>query len=70
MLRFVAFIRGINVGGRTVKKEKLQEAFNSLGFHNVSTFKQSGNVIFEIESTNAVEIRAKIEEKLSKHFGL
>lgn len=69
MLRFVVFIRGINVGGRTVKKEKLQEAFNSLGFYNVSTFKQSGNVIFEIESTNAVEIRAKIEEKLRSTLG-
>ena len=32
MPRLVAFLRGINVGGRSVKKEKLQEAFTSLGF--------------------------------------
>ena len=69
MPRFVAFLRGINVGGRTVKKEKLQEIFNSLGFDSVSTYKQSGNVIFENNSTNAEEIRAKIEEKLNNALG-
>jgi uncharacterized protein (DUF1697 family) len=51
MLRLVAFLRGINVGGRSVKKEKLKEAFTSLGFQNVSTYKQSGNIIFETTST-------------------
>ena len=50
MTLFVAFLRGINVGGHIVKKEKLQEAFNSLGFQNVVTFKQSGNVIFETQA--------------------
>jgi len=69
MPRFVAFLRGINVGGRTVKKEKLQEIFNSLGFDNVSTFKQSGNVIFENKSTNARESRSKIEDKLNGTLG-
>jgi len=39
MYRFVAFLRGINVGGRTVVKEQLKEAFTSLGFQNVSTYK-------------------------------
>jgi uncharacterized protein (DUF1697 family) len=65
MPRVVAFLRGINVGGRIVKKEKLQEIFTSLGFHNVSTFKQSGNVIFET-SADAEEIRIKLEEKLAQ----
>jgi uncharacterized protein (DUF1697 family) len=50
MTQFVAFLRGINVGGHClVKKEKLREAFVSLGFSNVSTYKQSGNVIFETD---------------------
>jgi len=47
MIRYVAFLRGINVGGRVVVKETLQQAFTSMGFQNVSTFKQSRNVIFE-----------------------
>ena len=50
MTQFVAFLRGINVGDHClVKKEKLREAFVSLGFTNVSTYKQSGNVIFETD---------------------
>ena len=68
MTRSVAFIRGINVGGRIVKKETLQEAFVSLGFSNVSTYKQSGNVIFEAE-TDAEEAKAKISEKLRLVLG-
>jgi len=52
MRRFVAFLRGINVGGRSVVKEQLKESFTSLGFQNISTFKQSGNVIFESDKSN------------------
>ncbi len=69
MSRFVAFLRGINVGGRSVKKDKLQQAFISLGFQNVSTFKQSGNVIFESDSGNVEEITKKIETKLQGELG-
>jgi uncharacterized protein (DUF1697 family) len=69
MFRFVAFLRGINVGGRIVVKEKLKESFSSLGFQNVSTFKQSGNVIFETASSNPQEIKDKIENKLHSALG-
>jgi uncharacterized protein (DUF1697 family) len=68
MARFVAFLRGINVGGRVVKKEKLQEAFLSLGFQNVVTYKQSGNIIFET-SASIECARTKIEEKLRGMLG-
>ncbi len=69
MIRFVAFLRGINVGGRTVKKEKLQEIFNDLGFENISTFKQSGNVIFEANGADAGKIDKRIEDKLRTALG-
>ena len=49
MVRFVVFLRAINVGGHTVTKAKLQEAFTGLGYRNVSTYKQSGNVILETD---------------------
>jgi uncharacterized protein (DUF1697 family) len=65
----VAFLRGINVGGHTVKKEKLQEAFTSLGFQNISTFKQSGNVVFDSDFESFEVIREKIETKLQKILG-
>ena len=69
MLVFVAFIRGINVGGRIVKKETLKEAFESLGYQNVVTYKQSGNVIFETESADTQEVKLKTEEQLRSTLG-
>jgi uncharacterized protein (DUF1697 family) len=70
MTRYVAFLRGINVGGhKIVKKEKLQEAFTALGLMDVSTFKQSGNVIFETDTKDAEVIRRAIEQKLSQLMG-
>ena len=47
MTRCVAFLRAVNVGGRTVKMEALRAAFEALGFEPVQTFIASGNVIFE-----------------------
>ena len=69
MTRVVAFLRGINVGGRIVKKERLQEVFEALGFRNVMTYKQSGNVIFETEAKDMEKVRARIEDKLKKTLG-
>jgi uncharacterized protein (DUF1697 family) len=69
MMKLVAFLRGINVGGHIVKKEKLQEAFVSLGFQNVSTYKQSGNVVFESDRDSIAEIQSVIEKKLYRVLG-
>ncbi len=60
MVLLVAFLRGINVGGHTVTKTILQDAFVSLGFMNVSTYKQSGNVIFE-SATDIGTIKTQIQ---------
>ena len=69
MVQFVVFLRGINVGGHTVVKEKLREIFASLGFENVSTYKQSGNVIFDANTTDPEAIKAKVEAKLRDVLG-
>ena len=69
MIRFVAFLRGINVGGHIVKKEALQAAFASLGVNNVFTYKQSGNVIFEADTADMEELKTKIEERLQLMLG-
>jgi uncharacterized protein (DUF1697 family) len=69
MYRFVVFLRGINVGGHIVVKEKLKDAFSSLGFQDVSTYKQSGNVIFKTELANPKDIKARIETKLQSFLG-
>lgn len=69
MIRFIAFLRGINVGGRIVKKDTLQETFASLGFQNVSTYRQSGNVIFDTNKVDVAEIKSEIEKRLRKNLG-
>jgi uncharacterized protein (DUF1697 family) len=69
MLRFVAFLRAINVGTRKVGKQRLQEAFIALGFQNVSTFGQSGNVIFETNETNTDEMMDTLSCALSNSLG-
>src|SRR5688500_10294347 len=69
MTRYVAFLRGINVGGHTVKMDALKQAFEALGFENVSTFIASGNVIFETSAKNAAALETKIEKALHKDLG-
>jgi uncharacterized protein (DUF1697 family) len=64
MTRYVAFLRGINVGGHIVVKATLEKVFASLGFDNVSVYKQSGNIIFDTSETadgltNKIEIALK-----------
>jgi uncharacterized protein (DUF1697 family) len=46
MERYVAFLRGMNLGKRRIKNDELRIAFEELGFADVATFRASGNVIF------------------------
>jgi uncharacterized protein (DUF1697 family) len=68
MTRFVVFLRAINVGGLIVVKGKLQDAFVSMGFRDVLTYKQSGNVILEADS-DAEHIQKLIAQKLPEQLG-
>jgi uncharacterized protein (DUF1697 family) len=69
MSRQVAFLRGINVGGRSVTKQTLLAVFESLGLVEVSTFKQSGNVIFQTAKADTQDLTGKIEAKLQATLG-
>lgn len=62
---YVALLRGINVGGNNkVEMKKLKATFERLGFTNVVTYINSGNIIFE-ESTKAQNtIVAEIERAI------
>ncbi len=66
--RYVALLRAINVGGRTVKMDVLRQVFESLGFHAVETFIASGNVIFEAPG-NASTLEKTIEGALLANLG-
>jgi len=69
MIRFAAFLRAINVGGRVVKMDVLRKQFEALGFRDVSTFIASGNVIFETRDENPDALEVRIEERLHKALG-
>jgi uncharacterized protein (DUF1697 family) len=61
----VALLRGINVGGRgRVAMADLRELVASLGYEDVATYVQSGNVVFTGESIDAAALEAAIEERL------
>ena len=64
MSKYVALLRGINVGGgRKVSMSELKELFESLNFKNVSTYINSGNVIFESSSEKTEQITNAITKK-------
>jgi len=69
MPKYVAFLRAINVGGRTVKMEELRRIFDAIGFSNVETFIASGNVIFDSKSKATRALEQKIESALLKSLG-
>ena len=67
--RHIAFLRAINVGGHTVKMERLRQFFTALGYANVETFIASGNVIFDAPVQNARAIEEQIEGHLRESLG-
>lgn len=70
MIKYVAFLRGINVGGHhIVKMEDLRRTFASMNLENVKTYIQSGNVIFETPEKDGDRLSEKIERELQKSFG-
>jgi len=67
-MKYVALLRGINVGGkRKIEMSKLRKVFEELGFDNVLTYINSGNVIFESEDDVKI-IRTTIESELKNKF--
>ena len=70
MQKYIAFLRGINVGGkRIIPMPLLKSCFIDMGLSNVSTLQQSGNVVFESrEDTHLQDIQLIIESTLQKYF--
>jgi uncharacterized protein (DUF1697 family) len=69
LTNYVALLRGINVGGKAkVSMPKLKELCNSLGWSNVLTYRQTGNVLFD--SLASQKLESSLEAGIAKHFGL
>lgn len=69
-MKFIALLRGINVGGNNkVSMADLKDCFIKAGFLNVSTYINSGNVIFESNITDVNELIIKCESLIEDKFG-
>jgi uncharacterized protein (DUF1697 family) len=66
--RYVAFLRAINVGGHTVKMDRLRSLFEEMGLDDVTTFIASGNVLFA-SPQRARTLEGKISKQLAKALG-
>ncbi len=69
MKRYIALLRAINVGGRTVSNERLRELFETMSLAKVETFIASGNVIFETNARSVAALEKKIADQLEAGLG-
>ena len=67
-MKYIIFLRGINVGGRNIKMSELSSCFEKAGFQNVLTVLQTGNVIVESNLRNAEKLRQQVELLLTGTF--
>jgi len=64
MERYVAFLRGMNLGGRRIKNDELRSEFEALGLADVACFRASGNVVFGADGGDESALTSRIEAGL------
>lgn len=69
MARFVAFLRAVNVGGRRVEMARARTVLENLGYDEVSSFVNSGNLILSASGRTS-ELEAAIRAALEDEFGM
>jgi uncharacterized protein (DUF1697 family) len=70
MSTYIALLRGINVGGqKKIKMAELRMFLVTLGFENVLTYIQSGNIIFDSNEKDRVKLEIQISEAIREHYG-
>lgn len=69
MLRLIAFLQAINVGGHNVAMAELRGLFDRFSLKEVETFMASGNVIFTSRSSDIRALQHKIESQLLRSLG-
>jgi uncharacterized protein (DUF1697 family) len=69
-MKYIALLRGINVGGNNkVAMSDLRASFEEAGLKNVSTYINSGNVLFESDETKITTLISLCESVIEKKFG-
>ncbi len=69
MSRYVAFLRGMNLGRRRIRNDELCAEFVAIGFTNVAAFLASGNMVFDTDERSRVAVVAMIEDRLRESLG-
>ena len=70
MTKHISILRGINVGGhRKILMADLKALYTKLGYKNIVSYIQSGNVIFEAKEKNQTKIEEKIYNAIKKNYG-
>lgn len=69
MPQYIAFLRAINVGGRTVAMDRLRRHFEEMGLAGVATFIASGNVVFTSRARNPDVLERRIATHLHAALG-
>ena len=70
MKRYIAFLRGINISGKNkISMAELKNNFEKLGFEEVKTYLNSGNVIFLSDEENIGKLTIQIETMIKEYFG-
>ena len=70
MHTYLALFRGINVSGKNIiKMEQLRKIMAASGFQDVSTYIQSGTVVFKAEEADMEKVAAQLEELVKAEFG-
>lgn len=67
-MQYIILLRGVNVGGRTIKMADLKSCFENNGYEDVQTILQTGNVIINTTEKNIIKLRNKIETELTIAF--
>ncbi|MDR0349639.1 MAG: DUF1697 domain-containing protein [Tannerella sp.] len=68
-IKYAAWLRGINVGGNNIiKMDRLKRFFEEMGFSDVKTYIQSGNIIFGDNEKSKQKLRERIENKLAEEI--
>ena len=68
-MKYISILRGINGSGqKKIKMVNLKSLYESLGFHNVVTYIQSGNVIFETSCESKSNLKRLIEQAIEKKY--
>ena len=70
MLRYLALLRGVNVGGKKLAMSDLRDVAEQLGYTGVSTYIQSGNLLFSSKESDQARLAGALENEIGARLGL